>query len=209
MSNDPINNTDDVFAKTESTTNRDQLIGAIVFIASILFSAIGYLSFKDGAWLLLLIGIVMIVVLMSLSKIGNNDSWQPLYAQKAARSMVYGLGLISVIAFIVWLFNVSLGNSNIHREEAASYQPRADSSTAEIMCKNYVLKNLRAPATAVFPRSADNTSQNANTYRVVSHVDSQNGAGENIRSHYDCVVGWNGQADASSDNWELLSLAIN
>ena len=81
---------------------------------------------------------------------------------------------------------------------------RGGESSARYMVEQFVKDKLKAPATAKFPSwgdRADVTDIGNFRYRVSGYVDSQNGFGAMIRTHYVAVV-----RDKGGRNWSLESL---
>jgi len=73
-------------------------------------------------------------------------------------------------------------------------------------CKQYLEQNLSSPSTADFP-FGDRAQQYQNqTYRTSSYVDSQNGFGATIRSHWNCNIQYTGGDENNSKNWKLVNL---
>ncbi len=70
--------------------------------------------------------------------------------------------------------------------------------------KEFVLKQLKAPATAQWPRGSANYScveLGDDQYRVTSYVDAQNSFGAQIRTFYTVVVKYQGNGQ-----WSLVSI---
>ena len=73
---------------------------------------------------------------------------------------------------------------------AALVVPPSPQRGAFLICKQFVQEKLRSPTSATFP-PYDEESVNPHvggTYRVWSHVDSQNGFGAMVRTPYVCTV---------------------
>lgn len=84
-------------------------------------------------------------------------------------------------------------------------EPADHSHSAFIACKEFVRRDLRAPATAEFRNYAAGgaaVSVAGTTYTVTSSVDSQNGFGALIRSHFTCTVRREG------GDWRLMDLDL-
>lgn len=69
---------------------------------------------------------------------------------------------------------------------------------AKRVCREFVEKRLKAPATAEFGGEA--TTHSGQSFTVAGHVDSQNSFGALIRSNYTCTV------TASGEQWILDSI---
>lgn len=94
--------------------------------------------------------------------------------------------------------------------EAAAEQERAkqcgedSSAMAYVMSQQFVTDRLRAPATAEFPWSNEARVKPLGDcrFRVAAHVDSQNGFGALIRTHYTAVLIFTPE----SEMWEVEAL---
>jgi hypothetical protein len=78
-------------------------------------------------------------------------------------------------------------------------------TTAEVMCREFVKRSLTAPSTASF--DDDGTGRDVpgepGRYTVAAAVDSQNGFGANIRTFYFCDI-----KGAGNDKWTLNNLVF-
>ena len=76
------------------------------------------------------------------------------------------------------------------------------------ICKQFVEKRLRAPATASFQNIYEATVSGplggVEEYEVTSFVDSENGFGAKLRSNYVCTV-----EHKDGKNWHLKDLKID
>ena len=80
---------------------------------------------------------------------------------------------------------------------------------AAIMCEDFVLSRLKAPASAKFPGLFDEwpkimpfcDGKSCQDWHVVSYVDAQNTYGAMIRNFYTCQISYVG-----NDQWKLLDL---
>lgn len=81
-----------------------------------------------------------------------------------------------------------------------------DPMVAWQMAKEFVTRELRAPATASFPwyDKAFVSKAGSCSYDVMGYVDAQNGFGANIRSTFTVTVTY----DRSTTLWESSGLAI-
>lgn len=75
------------------------------------------------------------------------------------------------------------------------------STNAEVMCEQFINKQLKAPATAKYPKPE--TSKDGATYTVKGGVDSENSFGALVRTPYTCVI----RADGD-DKWTLVNLDL-
>lgn len=55
-------------------------------------------------------------------------------------------------------------------------------------CKKASRENLRSPATATFPTTAEYTKTLDHIYAINGYVDAQNAFGATVRTHYRCQV---------------------
>jgi hypothetical protein len=83
-------------------------------------------------------------------------------------------------------------------------QQQVDLGEALSLCRSFVQERLQAPATASFASGTDETAtaNGDGSFTVRSYVDAQNGAGENVRTRYACVV----RPVPNTDTWSLVSL---
>lgn len=83
----------------ETTVNVLKISG---FIASIFFGCMGFLAFSDGAWMLLVFGVLFISFLIYRARKSKT-----VFLENAlldiAKSMASGLGIVTVVAVIVWI----------------------------------------------------------------------------------------------------------
>jgi hypothetical protein len=119
----------------------------------------------------------------------------------AAASMSFGESVIrGLVGLVVLIFIINM----IWPEEAA----RAEHSdiAAATACESFVRDRLRAPSTAKFPWSEQQTVHAGNgLYTVRGAVDAQNGFGAQIRSRYLCRV----QFEAADRSWTLKDLTMS
>lgn len=112
---------------------------------------------------------------------------------------------IAVIIGAVWLVGSTCGDMSCYDTSSTSTPaPAHDKGSAFVMAQVFVERELLAPATAEFPGASFNehTKYLGNKqYEVNSWVDSQNGFGAVIRTHYRAVVEYWGDHD-----WGLISL---
>jgi len=100
--------------------------------------------------------------------------------------------LLLVVAVIMTLnINLSGGTGPTDRPDPIDSGDRLD---AWIVCQDFVLERLTAPATADFPTGyADFTSVLSDErFRVESYVDAENSFGAFIRTDFVCVVRYTG-----------------
>ena len=94
--------------------------------------------------------------------------------------------------------------------ESADRTPTPDVGSrygAYAICKEFVADRLVSPTTAEFPKAAEMTIKQvdveADQWRVVGYVDSQNRMGAMLRADFACVVTYKGD-----DVWGLDDLEI-
>jgi len=91
---------------------------------------------------------------------------------------------------------------------AINWRDRDESVMAGIKAKRFVKSKLRSPSTAEFPGMFDDqpvvNRLSGQEYLVNSYVDSQNGFGATIRSHYTVKI-----KQDKKDQWELVSIVLN
>jgi len=114
--------------------------------------------------------------------------------------------LFFFIIILICFVGYCNSNSNKSNQRVESIP---DSLDAFLISKKFVLKNLKAPSTAVFPDNEYKCSINNadSTYIVTSYVDSQNSFGAQLRSTYIVTMKFTGR-DESSTNWNLIDINI-
>lgn len=90
-----------------------------------------------------------------------------------------------------------------------SWQNEDSSIGARLIMQQFVSARLKSPSSAEFPDVFDGADKHVTNlgnqrYRIQSYVDSQNGFGAMIRTHFTGEV-----EQTSEDNWRLLSLDID
>jgi hypothetical protein len=122
---------------------------------------------------------------------------------RLSKRLVLVLGIIALILVGIGVFWKPFGAAPI-----VPIDRGPDNFGAFYMCQQFVTDQLKAPASATFPPSYDDgvtiTNQGGGKYRVQAFVDSQNGLGAMIRTHYVCAVEYTG-----NDRWRLTSLDTN
>jgi hypothetical protein len=108
------------------------------------------------------------------------------------RSMwLLGLGSITLVALTI---------------SASQWLPKPKSSApvpefrvygkdmAKRACEGFVVKNLKAPATAVFSEAPVTSiaGESPGPFTIVGYVDAQNSFGANLRNHYTCTLTFDG-----------------
>lgn len=125
----------------------------------------------------------------------------PLVNPKKQRdNFLFGIFLVvAVVGGLIYIF--SGGRFNTAATPAAP-----DAFGAYYMCKQFVTKSLKAPASAVFPPSTETQTEklSAVQFRNHAYVDSQNGFGAMIRMQYTCTV-----SSTGGDNWRLDALTTD
>lgn len=127
----------------------------------------------------------------------------PVAAAPAPKPKSGNLGVIvgAVVVFVLGLLYVLNGGRFNTTTPAAP-----DAFGAYYMCKQFVTKSLKAPASAVFPSSTETQTErlSATQFRNHAYVDSQNGFGAMIRTQYTCTV-----TSTGGDNWRLDALTTD
>jgi len=111
-----------------------------------------------------------------------------------------------ILAVVIMLISIIVGiwsmKFKVMDEPTYTDTKGEKKTTAEVMCKEIVKKNLKAPSTADFPWLAEKvTYLGDNTYEVTSYVEAENSFGVMIKTHYTCTV-----KSISKDKWRLINL---
>ena len=98
-------------------------------------------------------------------------------------------------------------SADANSEETKKAELRAkkcgDQTWAHIYARQFVKRRLKAPATADFASilSSKIREESCGLWKVRSHVDSKNGFGAMVRTHYVARLRFHG-----NDRWQLLHL---
>lgn len=127
-------------------------------------------------------------------------------AARAAGRKV-GLGCVTAILLVMGgcVVLMMLPESEERRRERELSTARAITAT---LCEQAMTSRLRSPSTADYPfgHVASVTPDGAsNRYRLVSHVDSQNGFGATIRTRFRCVVEGRGE---NMSRYKVVELVV-
>jgi len=92
------------------------------------------------------------------------------------------------------------------KERDTPWNEKDNSGMAIVYTKEFVKRNLKSPSTAKFPgvlleRDHWKIQRNGNNYTVRAWVDSQNGFGAMIRSHFVIKL-----EQVGGDSWEMKDL---
>ena len=120
------------------------------------------------------------------------------------KNLIY-IGIIVFAAIFIFGGSSDSPTSTNSTENAT----RDNSTMAYVQAKNYVRSVLKSPSSADFPFSSSGTNIGDDTYRVSSHVDSQNSFGATIRSNYTITLKYNGGDSADQNNWFLEELIFD
>jgi GTP1/Obg family GTP-binding protein len=122
---------------------------------------------------------------------------------------IQSLGLL--VMFVALAFGSS--DSRTPQQTAQDQEQRAqrqceDKITAFLMSQDFVKKQLKAPATADFPRFT-NEDVHVNylgdcTHDVVAYVDAQNSFGAKIRSNYHVKL----RNEKGTDTWTAIEVQV-
>lgn len=92
--------------------------------------------------------------------------------------------------------------------DAIPWDERNYESTAYRMCADRVRQNLKSPSTAEFESvwdgRYDNVVQAGQRYYFESYVDSENGFGATLRTHFQCSV-----SQVSEGSWRINKLEFS
>ena len=116
-----------------------------------------------------------------------------------------GVGCAALLA-IPFLFFLLSSDSDNDPESSSPPKPAHSPSGAWRMCKVFVEKGLKAPATADFPWYSENyvTKLGGAKYRVESYVDAQNSFGAQLRTNFSCTAKWIG-----GSNWQQEEMSFD
>ena len=97
--------------------------------------------------------------------------------------------------------------TKIETKESEKYETASPTTKTYSMldafpyAKQFVRQKIKSPSTADFPWTPDEGSHqvNANTFIVMSYVDSENGFGALKRTHYICQITFSGDDNATCD----------
>ena len=101
--------------------------------------------------------------------------------------------------------------ASTERYDTTSHKDAVDddkSIMAQIIAHDFIKSQLKSPSTADFPWFAHRISRSEDerqVYKVVSHVDSQNSFGAEIRTQFWVELRYLGGDDYDSNNWEIIS----
>lgn len=114
--------------------------------------------------------------------------------------------MLAMAAFIVPLMLVIFGWRLLSKadDDAAKSRECGSATMAFVMSQKFVLRELKAPASAKFPSSAVVTPIGGCAYSVAAWVDSQNGFGAIVRSDYHVIM----ESSADGRRWSARGLAI-
>lgn len=125
---------------------------------------------------------------------------------RASEQEKKGGDLASIAALVVPIVVVVFAWKTLFPADsgAAKKPVCGDESMAFVMSQKFVLRELKAPASAKFPSSAVVTPVGGCAYSVAAWVDSQNGFGAMVRSDYHVIM----ESSADGRSWSARSLAI-
>ncbi|HYK57491.1 MAG TPA: hypothetical protein VEV15_13580 [Flavisolibacter sp.] len=78
-------------------------------------------------------------------------------------------------------------------------------TTAYVVGKEFIKAKLTSPSTASFPwgGSSKVTFEEDSSYRILSYVDSENGYGDEVRTHYNLLLKFHGGEWLLPRNWSV------
>lgn len=129
--------------------------------------------------------------------------------QKAAAASGKGclgcLGAVVVVAVLVAVISTLTRDDS--PEGVAKRELSEASSIVTVICENAVKSRLKSPGSADFPfgHGTAVTSSGPGAYTLASHVDSQNGFGAMLRTHFVCSVSGSG---TEFSGYRLVNLAM-
>lgn len=106
--------------------------------------------------------------------------------------------MASVVGMVLGLAVVASMHEGAKPESLESQHTRAITA-----CREFVTRELKAPATAKFPRDREMAVSGTNPFTVASSVDSQNSFGALIRSSFVCTVSRLPSGDWRADDVRL------
>jgi tetratricopeptide (TPR) repeat protein len=116
--------------------------------------------------------------------------------------LLFAVFLLILLCILPGLLGIHVPNNN-----------NTDESTSAILvCEQFVTKNIMSPSTAKFPgilqQRVSKIQGKTDEYEVVGYVDAQNGFGAMIRNYYTCDVQYTGTSNGN-DNFNQLKLDIH
>jgi len=128
----------------------------------------------------------------------------PQAPKKKSHLALYLVLAIVGICLIVFIIGSIPGNLNNNDKSHLS-------TSAEIVCQKFVTARLKAPSTAKFPSTTEQSvhtiTGQTDAFRVISYVDAENSFGAMIRNYYTCDVQYTGSSNGNN-NFRLLNLDI-
>lgn len=119
----------------------------------------------------------------------------------------FTLAIAAVVLIGGWLWFYSWKTSP-QREIEAQIKDCGNTTLAFVMSQNFVKQRLKSPATAKFPyvndRGVDVVPDGKCGFLVSAYVDSQNGFGAVVRSHYQASLSY----DRATELWRVGDLTV-
>jgi hypothetical protein len=105
------------------------------------------------------------------------------------KSIAKGCAVMLAIPFLLWII-YAVGCSKESDITKQQDKPQFDSVMALFMSHQFIKDRLKSPGSAKFAEVYESkmTTINDTTFRVKSFVDSQNGFGALLRTHYVCTI---------------------
>lgn len=126
----------------------------------------------------------------------------------AATRLLVGTCAIGVVLFFLFSIAGSNTNSSSDREAEKAQNDCEDKGLAFVMAQKFVKKELKAPATAEFPRPTDSevtTVYMGNcTHEVRAYVDAENSFGAKMRNRFYVKL----QNEKGSKTWRALDVKL-
>jgi len=124
-------------------------------------------------------------------------------AKKASKHENLHIAIFVIVALAIGVLYYTFGGG-----AGGNTVSQPDPISAFVMCEQFVTDRLKSPATAVFPTYGDDGTQTDKLgsvqFRAKAFVDSQNGFGANVRTHYTCTV-----SNTGGNNWHLDDLTTD
>ena len=129
----------------------------------------------------------------------------------ANNSRIFWIIAITVIIIIYLLMNEKGRSGNVNNINPTTVEKfvAADYNNAAFaISQQFVTARLKSPSTADFPLLGFKCISNDvdSTFKVLSFVDSQNGFGATVRTHFQIILKYKGGDTNDKDSWQLLHL---
>ncbi|AYO01509.1 hypothetical protein LU683_31495 [Pseudomonas asiatica] len=154
--------------------------------------------------LMVLASVVIIFFASAFYSAYSKESRTSTIARKELRLVVVSAVVILVVGWSWFLF----WSNSPQREIDAQRKDCGNTTLAFVMSQNFVKQRLKSPATAKFPYVNDQgievVPDGMCGFLVSAYVDSQNGFGATVRSHYKASISY----DRKTELWRIGDLTI-